>query len=318
MTKIKLGMVMDPIAHIHVYKDTSFAMLLEAQRRDYECYYIEPQNIWLQDGITWGRMHRVHVFDDSDRWYNLEPSVDQPLVDLDVVLMRKDPPFNMHYIYLTYLLEQAENKGLLVINKPASLRDANEKLFTAWFPQCCPKTLVTSQSDLIKDFVFSEEEVIVKPLDYMGGTSIFRLREDDPNLPVILQTITKYDTTVVMAQRFIPEIVEGDKRILLINGEPVPYALARIPKPGDFRGNLAAGATAKGIELSDRDRWICDQVGPTLAEKGLMFVGLDVIGDYLTEINVTSPTCVRELDDLFDLNICDELFTQIEMQLNDS
>jgi len=309
---MKLGILMDPISHIHVEKDTSFAMLLEAQSRDYDIFYLEPGDIWLQDGICWGRMDGISVEDDIDQWFELHEEVIQPLVDLDVFLMRKDPPFNIDYVHSTYLLEQAEAQGLLVINKPSSLRDANEKLFTSWFPQCCPRTLVSSTPDLLKDFVYAEGQAVIKPLGGMGGKSVFSVNEADPNLNVILETMTRDGQVLVMAQQFIPEIVDGDKRILLINGEPVPYALARIPAEGDFRGNLASGATSEGRELTDRDHWICEQVGPTLREKGLDFVGLDVIGDYLTEINVTSPTCVRELDALYNLNICGDFFDHIE------
>lgn len=309
---MKIGMLMDPIAHIQVHHDTSFAMLLETQRRGWENYYMEPQDIWLRDGVAWGRMQKIHVQDNSEHWFDLDDAVEQPLSDLDILFMRKDPPFNMDYIYLTYLLEQAEAQGVLVINKPASLREANEKLFAAWFAPCCPKTLVTSQFQLLKEFVLAEEEAVIKPLDGMGGASVFRARARDLNLPVILETLTKRGQRLVMVQRFIPEIEQGDKRILMINGEPIPYALARIPAKGDFRGNMASGASIEGRELTDRDRWICEQVGPTLREKGLHFVGLDVIGDYLTEINVTSPTCMRELDSLFDLNIARDLMDCVE------
>lgn len=312
---IKLGILMDSISKIKMHKDTSFAMLLAAQARDWESYYMQADDIWLQDGIVWGRMHRVHVQDDPAHWFDLEDVIEQPLVDLDVMLMRKDPPINLNYIYLTYLLEQAEAQGLLVVNKPSSLRDANEKLFTAWFPQCCPKTLISSQTRLLKEFVLAEGEVVVKPLHGMGGASVFRANSHDPNLNVILESITQDNKQFVMAQCFIPEIREGDKRILMINGEPVPYALARIPKPDDFRGNLAAGGTGEGRELTDHDRWICEQVGPLLREKGLLFVGLDVIGDYLTEINVTSPTCVRELDTHFGLDIAGDFLTVIESEI---
>ena len=313
---MKLGVLMDPIENIHVHKDSTFAMLLEAQARGYEVFYMLPQDIWLQDGITWGRMHSISVVDDDADWYELSAPSDQPLVDLDVLLMRKDPPFDMDFINITYLLEQAEAQGLMVLNKPASLRDANEKLFTAWFPQCCPKTIVTASPELIKEFVLAEGEVVIKPLDAMGGHSVFRMQEDDPNINVIAETMTKNGTRYVMVQRFIRDIVEGDKRILLINGEPVPYGLARIPKEGDFRGNLASGASGEGRELTDRDRWICEQVGPLLKEKGLIFVGLDVIGKYLTEINVTSPTCIRELDNIYDLNIAADFFDAVESLLN--
>ena len=315
---MKLGVLMDPIDRIHIEKDTTFALLLEAQARDYKIYYLEPQDIWLQDGICWGRMNMIRVEDDPDDWFELEEEIIQPLVDLDVFLMRKDPPFDMKYVNLTYLLEQAEAQGLLVVNKPASLRDANEKLFTSWFPQCCPKTMVSSKIELLRDFIYSEERVVVKPLGGMGGASVFSVQEGDPNVNVILETVTKNGTEMIMAQQFIPEITKGDKRILLINGEPVPYALARIPAEDDFRGNIASGAQTEGRELTDRDRWICEQVGPTLREKGLIFVGLDVIGDYLTEINVTSPTCVRELEAVYDINICGDFFNYIESLFEDA
>ena len=312
---IKLGILMDPIEEIKVYKDTSFAMLLEAQRRDWQSYYIRPHDIWLQDGITWGRMSAIHVKDSETNWFDLEDTIEQPLVECDVLLMRKDPPFNMRYIHLTYLLEQAEAQGLLVLNKPSSLRDANEKLFTSWFPQCCPKTLISSYIELLKEFIANEKDVVVKPLDGMGGASVFRVGQNDPNKNVILETMTKNENRFVMAQRFIPEIEKGDKRIILIDGEPVPHLLARVPAADDFRGNLASGAIGEGRELSDRDYWICQQVGPTLREKGLLFVGLDVIGDYLTEINVTSPTGIREIDRIFNINIAGRFFDMIEQKL---
>jgi len=308
---MKLGIVMDPIERITIKKDTSFALLLEAQERGYELFYMTPSDVWLQAGMCWGRMQELSVQDDPDRWYDFSEEIVQPLAELDMLLMRKDPPFDMHYIYLTYLLEQAEAQELLVINKPSSLRDANEKLFTAWFPQCCPNTLVSSRYDLLRDFIAEEEHVVIKPLGAMGGQSIFSVKAGDPNLNVILETMTQNQTQLVMAQRFIPEITKGDKRVLLINGEPVQYGLARIPSADDFRGNIASGAHTEGVELSDHDLWICEQVGPTLAEKGLFFVGLDIIGDYLTEINVTSPTGVRELDALFNLNIAGDFFDTI-------
>jgi glutathione synthase len=310
---IKLGMLMDPITQIHVEKDTSFAILLAAQKRNWENYYLEPHSIWLQDGITWGRMQKITVTDNPTHWFDLENPIEQPLVDLDIFFMRKDPPFNMNYIHLTYLLEQAGRQGLRIVNNPSSLRDANEKLFTAWFPQCCPNTLVTSKMDLLKDFVRQEKVAIIKPLDVMGGRSIFKASAQDPNLSSIIETLTDYGQRMIVAQHFIDKIREGDKRILMINGEAIPYALARIPHAQDFRGNLAAGATAEGRELTERDAWICEQVGPTLREKGLFFAGLDVIGDYLTEINVTSPTCVRELDKIFNLDIATQLLDALDL-----
>ncbi len=313
---MNIGFLMDSIQKINIKKDTTFSMLLASQARGWENKMILPEDIWLQDGIAWGRMQSVEVFDDANHYYELGDSVEQPLVDLDALLMRKDPPVTMDYIYLTYLLEQAESQGLLVLNKPSSLRDANEKLFTAWFPHCCPKTLVTSQSDLILDFVDSVECAVIKPLDNMGGQSVFRLSATDPNHHVIIEMVTHRGAKKVMVQQFIPEIISGDKRILMINGEPVPYALARVPASDDFRGNLASGAEGEGRELTDRDRWICEQVGPVLKEKKLLFVGLDVIGDYLTEINVTSPTCARELDRLYNLTIASDFLDVIEDELS--
>lgn len=312
---IKAGILMDPIEKIHVQKDTSFAMLLEMQRRGWDNYYMQSDDVWLHNGITWARMRKIKVEDDASHWFDLEDIIEQPLSELDVLLMRKDPPFNMHYIHLTYLLEQAESQGLLIINKPSSLRDANEKLFTAWFPQCCPKTLITSNIDLLKSFLADEKEIVVKPLHGMGGVSIFRVNKGDLNTNVIFETITHNEKKFVMAQHYIPEIAKGDKRIILIDGEPIPYALARVPAKNDFRGNLASGAIGEGRELTDRDQWICNQVGEKLRGMGLLFVGLDVIGDYLTEINVTSPTCVRELDKIFHLNIAGNLMNIIEQKL---
>lgn len=309
---MKCAVLMDPIESIAVEKDTSFALLLASQARSHENFIIEPHQLWLQDGLVWAKMRRVTVQDDATHWFDYEPYIAQPLVELDCLFMRKDPPFNMDYIYLTYLLEQAESKGLLVVNKPSSLRDANEKLYTAWFPQCCPKTLVSSCAEQINDFITHHEEVVLKPLDGMGGDSIFRVTESDPNLKVIINTMTQYGRNLTMVQQFIPDIVNGDKRIILVDGVPIPYALARIPAAGDFRGNLAAGARGEGRELTNRDHWICEQVGPSLRDKGLLFVGLDVIGDYLTEINVTSPTGVRQLDREFDLCICDDLLDVVE------
>lgn len=310
---MKLGIIMDLIEDIHPAGNTTFALMLEAQSRDHALYYIEPDAIWLQDGLIWGRMSPIDVMDDEDDWFELGDEASQPLVELDAVLMRKDPPFDMSYIYLTYLLEQAESQGLIVVNKPQSLRDANEKLFTAWFPQCCPKTLVTSDTELLHDFLAEEEQMIVKPLDGMAGSSIFFVEQGDLNTNVIFETVTESSSQLVMAQQYIPEIIEqGDKRIIMIYGEPVPYAIARIPAEDDFRGNMKRYAEPQAVELTDRDRWICEQVGPTLLKKGLNFVGLDVIGDYLTEINVTSPTGVREIESFFDANVCGQFFDRLE------
>jgi len=315
MKKIKLGVVMDPIAHIKVPKDTTFAMLLEAQRRNYEIHYFELKDLFLENGIAFGFSHKIEVHDNSTDWFSLSAPQKINLTTLDVILMRKDPPFDTEYIYATYLLEHAQKGGTLVLNNPQSLRDANEKLFTAWFPDCTPPTLVSRNSELLVAFLDQYQDVIFKPPEGMGGNRVFRVQKGDVNTNVILETLTYEQSRYILAQRFIPEIIHGDKRILLINGEPIPYALARIPKTGDIRGNLAAGASYEGRELTTRDRWICAQVGPTLRKKGLFFVGIDVIGDYLTEINVTSPTCIRELDHLFHLNIAGLLFDAIEQEI---
>jgi len=315
LMNVQLGMVMDPIAAIIIKKDTTFAMLLAAQARGWTLHYLEQRDLFLRDGHAWGRARRLQVRDDATGWFDFVGERELPLAELDVILMRKDPPFDMEYIYSTYLLEQAEARGVLVVNRARSLRDANEKLFTAHFPQCCPPTLVTREPGRIREFLAEQGDIIVKPPGNMGGASVFRLRRDDPNTNVILETLTGRGHYLTLAQRFIPEISRGDKRILLIDGEPVPYALARIPAPGETRGNLAVGGRGEGVALSERDRWICDQVGPTLRDRGLLFVGLDVIGDYLTEINVTSPTCARELDALYGLNIGGDLMTAIARRL---
>ncbi len=312
---IKLGMVMDSIDHINIKKDTSFAMLLEAQARGWQLHYMELNDLFLRNGRAYARTRVLTVQRDPQQWHQIISEQDIPLDTLDVILMRKDPPFDQEYIYATYLLERAESMGVYVVNKPQSLRDANEKLFTAWFPQCCAETLVARESARIKSFLQEQSEIILKPLDGMGGTSIFHVRQDDPNLSVILETMTQYNSRYIMAQKYIPEIKAGDKRILMINGEAVPYALARIPAEGESRGNLAAGGRAEGRPLTEQDWWITQQVGPTLKEKGLIFVGLDVIGDKLTEINVTSPTCAQELDRQFGLNITGQLMDHIEIQL---
>lgn len=309
---IKIGMVMDPIAHINIKKDTSFAMLLEAQSRDWELHYMELNDLFLRNGLAYARTRTLTVERNAQQWYQFTAEQDIPLSELNVIMMRKDPPFDQEYIYATYLLERAESMGVYVVNKPQSLRDANEKLFTAWFPHCCAETLVTREPSRIRQFLAEEGEIILKPLDGMGGTSIFHIRQDDPNISVILETMTEHKSRYVMAQKYLPQIKDGDKRILMVNGEPVPYCLARIPAQGETRGNLAAGGRAEGRPLTDRDRWIANQVGATLREKGLIFVGLDVIGDTLTEINVTSPTCVVELDTQFGLNISGLLMDHIK------
>ena len=309
---MKIGVVMDPIQRIKIKKDSTFAMLLEAQRRGHDLYYMEQTSLSIDGSEARGVIHGLKVFDNPDGWFELETGEQAPLASLDVILMRKDPPFNMDYVYTTYILELAERDGALVINKPQSLRDANEKLFTSWFPQCCVPALVTRDANQIRAFAETHGKSVIKPLDGMGGDSIFQLRADDPNLNVIVESVSSNGNELVMVQRYIEEISAGDKRILLVDGEPVEYALARIPGEGDFRGNLAKGGSGVGVPLSERDRWICAQVGPDLKRRGILFAGLDVIGDYLTEINVTSPTCIRELDEIYKMNISAGLFDAIE------
>ncbi len=313
---IKLGMVMDPIESIKIHKDSSFAMLLAAQARNWEIYYLQPHDLALRDARCVASMQSIRVDDNPAAWYEVTGEKTMPLEYLDAVLMRKDPPFDMEYIYTTYLLEQAQQRGCLVVNRPASLRDANEKLFTSYFPQCCPATLVTRQSSLLRDFAEEHQDIILKPLGGMGGASVFRVIWGDPNLSVIIETLTNHGREFTMAQRFIPEITAGDKRILMIDGCAVPYALARIPAAGETRGNLAAGGRGEGVPLSERDHWIARQVGPELKRRGILFAGLDVIGDYLTEINVTSPTCIRELDAQYNLDIAGDLMDCIASYLS--
>jgi glutathione synthase len=290
-------------------------MLLAAQARGWEVRYMELADLYLDGGTAMARHRGLRVTDARHDWYAFGDAETAPLGELDVILMRKDPPFDTEYIYATYLLEQAADAGALVVNRPQALRDTNEKLSIAYFPQCAPPTLVTRDAARLRTFAAAHGDVILKPLHGMGGTSVFRLRPGDPNLSVVIETLTGHGTAYAMAQRFIPEIAAGDKRILLVDGQPVPYALARIPAPGETRGNLAAGATGQGVALTERDRWICAEVGPWLRERGLLFVGLDVIGDYLTEINVTSPTCIRELDAQYGLDIAGQLLDCIAARL---
>ena len=312
---IKLGIVMDPIESIEFKKDSSLAMLLAAQKRGWQLFYMEQHDLYQKEGIARGSMRLLQVRHDASDWFTLGERQELPLESLNVILMRKDPPFDMEFIYSTYLLEQAEAAGTLVVNKPQSIRDCNEKMFATLFPQCTPPVMVARSARLLKEFAEEHGDVVLKPLDGMGGASIFRTHSKDPNFNVILETLTQHGTTQAMIQKYIPEIVKGDKRVLLIDGEPVPYSLARIPAEGEFRGNLAAGGSGVGQALSDRDRWIAEQVAPVLKEKGLLFVGLDIIGDYLTEINVTSPTCIRQLDDQFGISIGDRLMDKIEEKL---
>lgn len=313
---ITLGVIMDPIASITPYKDSTLAMMLEAQQRGWELYYLTPDQLYLAQGKVRTQAQKVRVMDDNQNWYELADIEDVSITKFDIVLVRQDPPVDSNYLYCTYLLDMAEEEGVLVSNKPSSVRDCNEKLFATQFPQCTTPTLVTSSSELLRSFVAEHQDTIMKPLDGMGGSNIFRVTHGDPNLSVIAEVLTEHGTTPIMIQRYIPEIVDGDKRILMINGEPVDYALARIPQQGETRGNIAAGGRGEGRELTERDRWICAQVGPVLKQKGLHFVGLDVIGDYLTEINVTSPTCIRELDAIYDINIAADLLDFLENQLD--
>jgi len=309
----RIAVLMDPIQKLKTYKDSTFAMLLEAQRRGIEIHCVEQADVGLRDGRAWLRTRVTRVKDDVNAWFEQEAATVVDASEFDCILMRKDPPFDAEYLYDTQILERAEAQGVLVVNRPQALRDANEKLFTALFPQCCPPTLVARQAQDLRAFAQEFGECVIKVLDSMGGASIFRVRPSDPNLNVIFETITLEGRRAGLIQKYVPEIVHGDKRILLIDGEPVPFALARIPTEGEFRGNLARGGTGRGQPLSDHDRWICAQVGPELKRRGLIFVGLDVIGDYLTEVNVTSPTCIRELDAQFGLNIAGILFDRIEV-----
>ncbi len=315
MYKGKLGVVMDPIQAIHFKKDSTLAILLEAQARGWALNYMEQGDLFSKDGIAYSRMRGLRVFNNPQHWFEFTDDRTAPLHELQVIFMRKDPPFNLEYIYTTYLLELAEAKGSLIVNKPQSLRDANEKVFTNWFPQCTPPSLISADAKRIRAFITEQKDVILKPLHGMGGSSIFRLRKDDVNINVVIETLTSFGNQHIMAQRFIAEIAQGDKRIFLINGKPIPYALARIPSAGDIRGNLAAGGKGVGVELTKRDYWICEQLSETLRAKGLLFVGIDVIGDYLTEINVTSPTCIREIESFFNINISGQLLDCIENNL---
>lgn len=312
---IKLGLLMDPIGEIKPHKDSSLAMALAAQARGWSLFYFEMGDLFLRDGHAFARLRALTVRDDAADWFGLGEPQEMPVSELNVVLMRKDPPIDTEYLYATQMLALAEAEGTLVVNRTQALREANEKLACAWFPQCAPPTLVTREQKRLRAFLSEHGDVIIKPLDAMGGASIFRVKADDPNTGVIFETLTEHDSRYAMVQRFIPEISAGDKRILLVDGVPVPYALARVPAKGETRGNLAVGGTGVGVELSERDYWICEQVAPRIKAMGLMFVGLDVIGDYLTEVNVTSPTCIRELDSLYGLDIAGQLMDAIESRL---
>ncbi|MCL1050277.1 glutathione synthase [Shewanella abyssi] len=313
---IKLGIVMDPISDINIKKDSSFAMLMAAQSRGYQLFYMEMNDLAMVNGQAMATMRALTVKEDPQDFYQLAEAIDTPLADLDVILMRKDPPFDTEFIYATYMLERAEEQGVLIVNKPQSLRDANEKLFTAWFSEFTPETVVTRDEQRIRAFHKEQGDIILKPLDGMGGSSIFRVKKDDPNLGVIIETLTNEGQQYAMVQAFIPDITAGDKRILVVDGEPVPYSLARIPQKGETRGNLAAGGRGVAQPLSESDWHIARTIGPELKKRGLIFVGLDVIGDKLTEINVTSPTCIKEIEAAFDVDITGMLMDSIEARIN--
>lgn len=312
---LHLGVIMDPIERIKPYKDSTLAMLLAAQKRGFQLHYILQNDLFVRDGQVYARTQNLQVFDDTEHWFKLEGEQLQALTKLDTVLMRVDPPFNMEYIYTTLMLERAAADGLLVVNDPAALRLINEKLYISWFSDFTPATLVSSRQKQLREFLHEQGDIVVKPLDGMGGQSIFRIKEGDQNTSVILESMTANDTSTIMAQQYIPDIKTGDKRILLVNGEPIPYALARIPASGELRGNLAAGGRGEGQALTKRDFEICAAVGPRLRELGILFAGLDVIGEYLTEINVTSPTCIRELDAIYKLDIAGQLIDTIQSKL---
>jgi glutathione synthase len=309
---LSVAVLMDPIQDIHVDKDSTFAMLLEAQRRGHSVLYLTQKSLAIRDAAPWALAANLRVRDDANDWFTLDAPQWLDLREVDVILARKDPPVDAQFIYDTMVLELAQQGGALVVNDPRALRDANEKLFSLHFAQCIPPTIVAREAGEIKRFVAEHGDVVVKPLDGMGGRSIFRSGRGDPNLNVILETLTDNGRCFAVAQRYLEEIRDGDRRILLIDGEPVPYVLARMPQGDDFRGNLARGGKGMGMPLTQRERWIAAQVGPELSRRGMLFVGLDVIGDYLTEVNVTSPTCIRELDKQFGLNIAGALFDVIE------
>jgi glutathione synthase len=312
---ITLGMVMDPIASINHHKDTSFALLLAAQQRGWQLHYLEPADIYMLNGVVMGCSRLLQVRRSDTLWFDFGEQQTLPLCQIDVLLIRKDPPFDTHYLHLTQLLELAEREGTLVINRPQALRDCNEKLFATWFADLMPETLVTKQATLIRQFHEQQGEIILKPLDGMGGSRIFHLQRQDDNRSVVVEMLTQNGQCYCMAQRYLPEIKQGDKRVLLVDGLPVPYSLARIPAAGEARGNLAAGGRGEARPLTTRDRTIAEQVGPLLKQQGLLFVGLDIIGEYLTEINVTSPTCLQEIEAAYPISISGLLLDAIEQRL---
>jgi len=312
---MKLGVVMDPIGSINIKKDSTFEMIWQAQQRDWQVEYFEMGDLSIENGIALGSARRLTAYQDAEHWFDLGEAKQVKLGDLDAILMRKDPPFDMEFVYSTYILELAERQGALVVNSPASLRDCNEKAYCAWFPELCPDTTITRSADQIRAFLAQHNDIILKPLDGMGGASIFRVQAGSPNIGVIIETLTDHGQRFAMAQRYIPEITDGDKRILMVNGEPVPYVLARIPAKGETRGNLAAGASGVAQPLSDENRKLAETVGPELRKRNIMFAGLDVIGNHLTEINVTSPTCIKEINAEFGTNIALDLLRVIEQRL---
>jgi glutathione synthase len=313
---MNFAFIADSLDSFKIRKDTTFAIMREAARRGHALYTMEPEDLAWRDGSVDGHARRIHLTGEPAAWYRAEPATTVPLETFDAVLMRKDPPFDMEYVYSTYLLELAEANGARVFNRPRAIRDWNEKMGIARFPHLTPPTVVTRRDPLIREFLAEHGDVILKPLDGMGGTSVFRVRGDDPNVNVIIETVTHYGRRTIMVQRFIPEIREGDKRVLLIAGKPVPYSLARVPRPGETRGNLAAGATGVARELTPRDREIAQAVGPALHREGLILVGLDVIGDYLTEVNVTSPTCFAEIGEQTGYDVSGMMLDALEQALS--
>ena len=309
---MKIAFIADPLDDFKIYKDTTYAMMRESAARNHELYVLQQEDLVWQNRIVSGRARRLQLTGDPAAWYRVETSKSTPLKEFEAVLMRKDPPFDMEYVYSTYLLELAQEQGARVFNDPRAVRDCNEKMGIARFPQFTPPTLVTRSTESILAFLAEHRDIILKPLDGMGGASVFRIHGNDPNLNVIIETVTHYGRRTVMAQRFIPEIADGDKRVLLIGGKPVPYALARIPKAGETRGNLAAGGTGIARELTQRDREIAEALGPQLNAQGLLVVGLDVIGDYLTEVNVTSPTCFQEISEQTGFNVAGMMLDALE------
>jgi glutathione synthase len=315
-SRVRLVVVMDPIGAIKPAKDSTLAILIAAQARGWQLFYAEQKDLWLRDGIAWGRLAPLKVADDPTSWFSLGEATAGRLGEFDVILMRKDPPFDTEYIYSTYILDRAQLQGALVCNSPQGLRDMNEKVYTAWFPECCAPTLVTRDMHDMGEFLREHGKAVCKPLEGMGGKSIFVLEHGDKNRNVVFETLTGYGTRYAIVQRYLPEIVTaGDCRIILVDGDPVPFALKRVPAPEDNRGNLAAGARAESRPLNERDRWLCAQIGPKLRSAGMLFVGLDVIGDYVTEINVTSPTGIRELNKKHAVDIGGMLVTAIERTL---